>query len=213
VLKGEEFGEVTIHMPGEHNVKNALAAIAVGLEMDIEFPTIRKALNHFSGVRRRFEIIGEAQGVLIVDDYGHHPTEIRATLRAARQGWNRRIVAVFQPHLYTRTRDFHREFGEVFLEADVLRVMEIYPAREKPIAGITGEMVANAAREAGHPDAAFSLSRQIIFDELQKICREGDMVITFGAGDVGNVAHELFKRLGGGINSGIVPDLGWRVPE
>jgi len=212
VLKGEELGRVTIHVPGEHNVKNSLAAIAVGLEMDIDFSTIRKALNHFSGVRRRFETIGEAQGILIVDDYGHHPTEIRATLRAARQGWNRRIVAVFQPHLYSRTRDFQREFGWIFLEADVLRVMDIYPAREKPIEGISGELVAIAAREAGHPDAAFCPSRQSVFDELRTVCREGDMVITFGAGDVGSVAKELFERLGGGSDSDILPDPGWRVP-
>jgi UDP-N-acetylmuramate--alanine ligase len=179
--------------------------------MDIDFPVIRKALSRFSGVRRRFEIKGEAKGILVVDDYGHHPTEIRATLQAARQGWNRRIVAVFQPHLYTRTRDFYRDFGRVFLEADVLRVIDIYPAREKPIEGVTGELVSNAAREVGHHEASFCPTPDVI-TELEKICQEGDMVITFGAGDIGHVANELFERLGGGSNSGIAGGSDWRVP-
>jgi UDP-N-acetylmuramate--alanine ligase len=209
---GDELGQVQLQVPGIHNVRNSLAAIAVGLEMDIEFPVIQKALNRFSGVHRRFDIKGEAQGILVVDDYGHHPTEIRATLEAARQGWNRRIVAIFQPHLYSRTRDFHKEFGEVFLQADVLRVMEIYAARERPIEGVNGDMVSRAAREAGHPDAGFCPTHQEVLAELEKICKSGDMVITFGAGDVGNVANEFFKRLGGGNkeSSSGIPD--WRVP-
>jgi UDP-N-acetylmuramate--alanine ligase len=207
----KELGQIHLHVPGIHNVKNALAAMAVGLEMDIDFPTVQKALNRFSGVHRRFDIKGEVQGILIVDDYGHHPTEIRATLDAAKQGWNRKIVAVFQPHLYSRTRDFYREFGEVFLKADVLRVMEIYAAREKPIAGVSGEMVSQAAREAGHPDAAFCSTPEDILKELEKICQPGDMVITFGAGDVGKIANEFFKRLGGSEGSPAeIPD--WRVP-
>ena len=210
-LKNKELSEVTINIPGEHNVKNTLAAIAVGLEMDVDFPIIRKALSRFSGVRRRFEIKGEAKGILVVDDYGHHPTEIRATLQAARQGWNRRIVAVFQPHLYTRTRDFYQDFGRVFLESDVLRVIDIYPAREKPIEGVTGELVSNAAREAGHQDASFCPTPDVI-SELEKICQEGDMVITFGAGDIGHIANELFERLGGGSNSSIAGGSDWRVP-
>ena len=207
----KKLGQVHLHVPGIHNVKNALAAIAVGLEMDIDFPVVQKALNRFSGVHRRFDIKGEAQGILIVDDYGHHPTEIRATLEAAKQGWNRRIIAVFQPHLYSRTRDFYREFGEVFLKADVLRVMEIYAARERPIAGVSGDMVSQAAREAGHPDTAFCPTPEDVLKELEKICHQGDMIITFGAGDVGKIANELFKRLGGNNESPAeIPD--WRVP-
>ena len=212
-LGNEELGQIIINMPGTHNVKNALAAIAIGIEMDIDYSVIQQALKRFSGIQRRFDIKGEAQGILVIDDYGHHPTEINATLAAARRGWNRRIVAVFQPHLYTRTRDFAPEFGTVFLESDVLRVMDIYPARETPIDGITGELVVKAAQDAGHGDVKFCPTRDEILLELDRICQSKDMVITFGAGDVGQVATEYLRRLGGGHGTTSQGNPGTRIPR
>jgi UDP-N-acetylmuramate--alanine ligase len=211
-LDDKELGSITVNMPGMHNVKNALAAMAIGIEMDIEFSRIQQALARFSGVHRRFEIKGEAQGILVVDDYGHHPTEINATLEAARRGWNRRIVAVFQPHLYSRTRDFAPDFGTVFLNSDVLLVMDIYAAREKLIEGVTGEMVVKAAKDAGHGNVKSCPTQQEVLDELERICQPNDMVITFGAGDVGELATEFFKRLGGGHDTTSPENISARIP-
>ncbi|MFH1943036.1 MAG: UDP-N-acetylmuramate--L-alanine ligase, partial [bacterium] len=146
MCRDEVLGRIVLQIPGLHNVKNALAAVAVGLEMEIPFEKIKKALEEFSGVHRRFEIKADRDGILIVDDYAHHPTEIKASLKGARDGWDCRVVAVFQPHLYSRTRDFYRDFGQSFFNADILIVTDIYPAREKPIPGVTGELVADAAR-------------------------------------------------------------------
>jgi UDP-N-acetylmuramate--alanine ligase len=178
------LGEITMKVPGLHNVKNALAAIAVGLEMEIPFATIADALAQFAGVYRRFEIKGEREGTLVIDDYGHHPTEIEATLKAAKDAFGRRVVAVFQPHLYSRTRDFYREFGASFNQADVLMVTDIYPAREQPLPGITGELVAQAARELGHRQVVYVPDKKDIPRELASIVKPGDIVITLGAGDI-----------------------------
>lgn len=178
------LGRIELKVPGRHNIKNALAAVAVGLEMEVPFDIIARALGDFSGVFRRFEIKGEKQGVLVVDDYGHHPTEIEATLKAAKEGFNRRLIAVFQPHLYSRTRDFFREFGSAFHQADILLVTDIYPAREEPIAGVSGELVARAAVESGHRRVEYIADKELIPEALKKIVRPGDMVITLGAGDI-----------------------------
>lgn len=196
-VKGEAVGEITLSVPGSHNVKNSLAAIGVALELDLPWDKIRKGLEKFRGVHRRFEIRGEARGVMVVDDYAHHPTEIKATLKGARSGWKRRIIAVFQPHLYSRTRDFHEEFGQVLLESDVLVVTDIYPAREKPMPGITGDLVCESAKRLGHKDAFFVPQLQDTVSFLRKMVRKNDMVITMGAGDVHRVGEELLRMLEG----------------
>ncbi|MGB2768995.1 MAG: UDP-N-acetylmuramate--L-alanine ligase [Candidatus Zixiibacteriota bacterium] len=196
-VKGEAAGKIVLSVPGSHNVKNSLAAIGVALELDVPWHKIRKGLEKFRGVHRRFEIKGEARGVMVVDDYAHHPTEIKATLKGARSGWKRRIIAVFQPHLYSRTRDFHEEFGQVLLESDVLVVTDIYPAREKPMPGITGDLVCESAKRLGHKDAFYVPQAEDAAPFLRKMVKKDDMVITLGAGDVHRVGEELLKMLEG----------------
>ena len=179
------LGEVRLPLPGRHNVANALAAIAVGRELLIPFETIARALAAFTGVVRRFEKKGERGGVLFVDDYAHHPTEIAATLAAARQVYpERRLVALFQPHLYSRTRDFATEFGRSLLGADVAIVTDVYPSREKPLPGVTGQLVVRAAREAGHRNLMYVAEKKRVVERLERTLRPGDLFLTMGAGDV-----------------------------
>jgi len=196
-IRGQKSGEITLSVPGVHNVKNALAAIGVALELDIPWEKIRNGLNKFKGVHRRFEIKGEVGGVMVVDDYAHHPTEIQATLKGAKTGWKRRIVAVFQPHLYSRTRDFHQHFGRALLDADVLVVTDIYPAREKPIPGVTGKLVSQSAKKLGHKKTFYVPRMEEVAPFLKKMVQENDMVITMGAGDVHQAGTELLKLLKG----------------
>jgi UDP-N-acetylmuramate--alanine ligase len=185
-------------VPGRHNVLNALAAVAVGLDLEIPFVTIQKGIAEFSGVQRRFQVRGESRGVLVVDDYGHHPAEIRATLAAAKAGFDRRIVTVFQPHRYTRTLHLRQEFLTAFNQSDALVVMDIYAAGEAPIEGVTGQDLADAIRAHGHRDVAFLGSdRRRILDSLEEILRPGDLVVTLGAGDVGQLGQLLLDRLEG----------------
>jgi len=196
--KGERLGRVTLKVPGVHHVKNSLAAIVVGMELGVPFKDLAESLSGFSGVYRRFEIKGEKNGVTVVDDYGHHPTEIEATLRAAKEGFGRRVVAVFQPHLFSRTRDFHREFGSAFYQADVLVVTDVYPAREQPIPGVTGEMVAKAAKEFGHRDVHYLEDKNAVAEFLEGIVKSGDMLITLGAGDVYKIGEKFLSKEKGG---------------
>ena len=195
VWRDEVLGRIVLQIPGLHNVKNALAAVAIGLEMEIPFEKIKKALEEFSGVHRRFEIKADRGGILIVDDYAHHPTEIKASLKGARDGWDCRVVAVFQPHLYSRTRDFYRDFGQSFFNADILIVTDIYPAREEPIPGVTGELVADAARSLGHRQVVYIPDMDELTDYLRGIVRKGDLIITMGAGDIWRVGEALAERL------------------
>ncbi|HLN93263.1 MAG TPA: UDP-N-acetylmuramate--L-alanine ligase [Thermoanaerobaculia bacterium] len=195
------LGEVSLPLPGRHNVANALAAIAVGRELLIPFETIARALAGFTGVVRRFERKGERGGVLVVDDYAHHPTEISATLAAARQVYpDRRLVALFQPHLFSRTRDFAVEFGRALLGADVAVVTDVYPSREKPLPGVTGQLVVSAAREAGHRNLVYLSDKKRVVDRLERLLRPGDLLLTMGAGDVvrfgeGYLAGEGTRRV------------------
>ena len=189
------LGTVRLSLPGRHNVANALAAIAVGRELSIPFPTIARAVAQFTGVVRRFETKGERDGVLVVDDYAHHPTEIEATLAAARQVFpNRRLVALFQPHLYSRTRDFWQRFGKALVGCDLAIVTDVYPSRERPIPGISGEMIAKAARDAGQADLLYVPDRKRVIDEVERSLRSGDVLLTLGAGDVVRVGEEYLKR-------------------
>ncbi|MFN2386974.1 MAG: UDP-N-acetylmuramate--L-alanine ligase [Thermoanaerobaculia bacterium] len=187
VMEGDTWslGRVGLRLPGKHNVANALAAIAVGRELSIPFPVIARALNEFTGVVRRFETKGERDGVLVVDDYAHHPTEIAATLAAARQVYpRRRLVALFQPHLFSRTRDFAEDFGKALSACDIAIVTDVYPSREKPIPGVTGELVASAARQAGHARVLYVAEKEKVVAELERLVVSGDLLLTMGAGDV-----------------------------
>ena len=191
----EDLGPFELAVPGVHNINNSLAAIAVARELDIDLEVIRKALREFSGVQRRFQIKGEAGGIIVVDDYGHHPTEVRATLAAAARGLERRVVVVFQPHRYTRTQHLLKEFFTAFNQADKLIVMDIYAAGEKPIPGISGQALYEGIKKYGHKDVTFIPEREKIVDHLVGALRKGDLMITLGAGDVWKIGEEVVKRL------------------
>ncbi len=191
----QEMGSVVLNVPGYYNVRNALAAITIAVEMGLNFDSISSALAEFTPVERRFQILGEESGIMVVDDYAHHPTEIMATLEGIRAGFDKRIIAVFQPHLYSRTRDFHEDFGRAFMETDVLFITDIYPSRETPIEGITGKLVSEAAHAAGHRNTAYIEDRKKLIESVESCVKDGDMVITFGAGDVNKIGYELLNIL------------------
>ena len=191
---GKALGEVRLQAPGMHNVSNALAAVGVGRVLDLPWEAVASGLASFRGVHRRFEIVGEAGGVTVVNDYAHHPTEIRATLATARAGWDGRILAVFQPHLYSRTRDFAPAFGEALSAADRVWVADVYPAREAPLPGVTGGLVAEAVRtDAVDYVPEFKDLGPAVTAEL----KPGDLVVVMGAGDVERVAYEVYETLRG----------------
>ena len=190
-----ELGQISIQMPGLHSVYNALAAIATASELDVNFEIVRQALGSFSGVQRRFQIKGEWDGVMVVDDYGHHPTEIKATLSAAKSGWGRRTVVVFQPHRYSRTRDLFKEFLTAFNQADVLFLIGIYPAGEDPIPGVDVQGLYEGIKGHGHKDVTLVLDKSAILDRLLPRLKPGDMVFTLGAGDVWKTGEALIKKL------------------
>ena len=197
VWEGETWllGSVRLRLPGRHNVANALAAIAVGRELSIPFPTIAHAIAEFTGVIRRFETKGERGGVLVVDDYAHHPTEIAATLASARQVYpERRLVALFQPHLYSRTRDFAEDFGRSLTACDLAIVTDVYPSREKPIPGVTGRLVADAASRAGQSNVVYVAEKKDVAGILAGRLRTGDLLVTMGAGDVVKFGEEYLER-------------------
>jgi UDP-N-acetylmuramate--alanine ligase len=192
----EALGEVRLRVPGLHNVRNALAAIASGLALGAKVPDLAPGLEAFGGVERRFQRLGSASGVEVVDDYAHHPTEIRATLQAARTAFpGRRIVAAFQPHLFSRTRDFAGDFADALGAADAVYLCEIYPARERPIEGVTAELIARPMRDAGAAPA-WRGARDGLARALAGEVREGDVVLTIGAGDVTRAGPELLRLLG-----------------
>ncbi len=197
VLSGVDvLGKVTLRVPGKHNVYNSLAAIAVGLELDVPFDTIAHALSEFSGADRRFQFKGEEKGVTVVDDYGHHPTEIKATLSAARVAApNRRIVVMFQPHRYSRTNDLMDEFASAFNNADVLFVTDIYAASETPIEGINAEVLTGRIKSYGHKNAEYIGALEGAPQTLREYVREGDLVITLGAGSVHRAGDQLLALL------------------
>jgi len=193
---------ITVNLPGRHNVLNSLAAIAVATELDIPDAAIQQALSHFQGIDRRLQQLGEIQWpggrALIVDDYGHHPTEVAATLEAVRQGWpKRRLILVFQPHRYTRTRDLLDDFGRVLGESDVLLVTEVYAAGEAPIAGADGRAICRAVRSRGVVEPVFVESVDDLADALRAVLHDGDVVLTMGAGNLGQVAQDLKRRFAG----------------
>jgi len=194
-MRGRKLGSIYVRTPGEHNVSNALAAVAVASELDIPFAAVSEGISTFTGISRRLEHKGEAGGVTVMDDYAHHPTEIMATLRAARSVWRKRVVAVFQPHRHTRTNALWEKLGRSFYDADCVVVTSIYAAGEEPIPGVTAELVAKAAVRSGHRDVTFVPDRTKLIEHLAGILRPGDLLITLGAGDVWKVGEEVLRRL------------------
>jgi UDP-N-acetylmuramate--alanine ligase len=193
--RGDDLGLVRIGMPGRHVAQNALATIAAACELGVEFATTVRALAEFGGIHRRFEVRGTAGGVTVIDDYGHHPEEIRVTLRAAREGLRRRIVVAFQPHRYTRTRDLFDDFLAAFDDADALFLTEIYAAGEDPVEGISGSTLAQALNARGHADVRFVASRDELPARIAAEARDGDVVLMLGAGDIVRLGDDLLAAL------------------
>jgi UDP-N-acetylmuramate--alanine ligase len=194
--KGYRMGEVTFRMPGAHNVLNALACIAVAMELDVPFAQIQEGFASFGGVGRRFQIKGEVNGIMVVDDYGHHPAEIRATLAAGKNGWpERRLVVAFQPHRYTRTKELFDEFVTAFYDADVLVLTDIYAASEKPIPGVSAEALVTTIRKHGQKDVSYIADRETIADHLLTVIKPGDIVLTLGAGNIWQAGETLLAKL------------------
>jgi UDP-N-acetylmuramate--alanine ligase len=192
---GAALGRVHLAVPGMHNVRNALAAIASGIALGVTLDAMRAGLESFTGVERRFQRLGEPGGVMVVDDYAHHPTEIEATLQAARAAFpSRRIIAAFQPHLYSRTRDFHAEFASALSHADMVFLCDLYPAREQPVAGVSSAMIATPMRDDGKAPI-WEGPRAELAAALSDIVRPGDVVITIGAGDITRTGPELIAML------------------
>jgi len=194
-LNGKDLGRFRVAMPGIHNVRNALAAIAIGLELGVPTTQIAEALQGFTGVERRFEVVGEKRGITVIDDYGHHPTEIKATLAAAKGGADRRLVVLFQPHRYTRTKDLVDEFAVAFNQADLLFLTEIYAAGEAPIPGVTGERLAQTIQGSGGPPLTYVPRNEELVEKVLPHLRAGDMVLTMGAGDIWKTGRRLLERL------------------
>ena len=197
---------VTINLPGRHNVLNSLAAVAVATELDMADGAIQRALANFQGIERRLQQLGEIEWAggraLVIDDYGHHPTEVAATLEAVRQGWpDRRLVLAFQPHRFTRTRDLLDDFGRVLGACDVLLVTEVYAAGEAPIAGADGRAICRAVRTRGLVEPVFVERVDDLADSLRGVLHDGDVVLTMGAGNIGTVAHELKSHFAGGATA------------
>jgi len=195
IYKGKELGRIKLNLPGKQYVKNSLVAVTIGMELGIDFLIIKKALEKFTGVYRRFETKYK-NDILVLDDYAHHPTETTVTLAGIRAAWDRRLVVVFQPHLYSRTKDFYQDFGKSFLNSDVFVCTDIYPAREKPIEGVSGEMIANVTKKLGHKNVHYVADKNEIPNKLMQLKKKDDIIITMGAGDIwkyGEKFVELFK--------------------
>ncbi len=194
-VRGQSLGAFRLNIPGLHNVSNALAAIGVGLELDVPLDLIRSGVAAFSGVDRRFHIRGERGGIVVVDDYGHHPTEIRLTLMTAKAVWPGRLVAIFQPHRYSRTGDLLHAFAHAFAQADVVYVTPIYAAGEDAIEGVSGAILAERIRATGHPAVHAVENTDVLMAHLMRERQSGDVVITLGAGDIGGVGMRVLESL------------------
>ena len=193
--QGKELGRIAFKLPGRHNVLNALAVIAVAMELEVPFQTIIGGFRNFGGLQRRFQVVDEVNGVMIVDDYGHHPAEIKATLAAAKSGWKKRVVAVFQPHRYSRTAALFDEFLTAFYQADLLLVTDVYAAGEEPIAGATAEALAQGIIEHGHKATYYRASIEEASELLVELVEAGDMVVTLGAGNINQICPLLAEKL------------------
>ena len=192
---GEDLGDFTVRLPGQHNVLNTLAAIAVADELEVPFDVLREALASFHGVARRFSVVDEPHGIALVDDYGHHPAEIRATLGAARRAYSGRVLVAFQPHRYSRTQSLFEDFSRAFNDADEVLLADVYPAGESPIEGADAAHLADAIRDHGHHNVAYVPDWAEMSARLAQSAKEGDVVLTLGAGDI----NKLLKDVGKGI--------------
>jgi UDP-N-acetylmuramate--alanine ligase len=195
IYHGEKLGKIRLQVPGRHSIYNSLATLAVGLDLEVPFETIAQHLSEFQGADRRFQIKGAVAGITVVDDYGHHPTEIRTTLDAVRDGWDGRVVVVFQPHRYTRVRDLREEFECSFYQADVLLITDIYPAGEAPLEGVDADSLAQGIIAHGHRNVVRVPRVEDVPVALRERVRPGDLVITLGAGDVTGVGDRLLEQL------------------
>lgn len=194
----KDFGQIIINAPGNHNVLNSLSAIALGLELNIHFDKLKSGINNYKGVRRRFDIKENNSGIMVVDDYAHHPTEVNATISAAKAGWRKEIVSVFQPHLFTRTRDFYKEFAESLFQSDYIIITDIYPAREEPIKEISSQLIVKELKRLGHQNIIYIDSLTELNNTLDNLGLDNHMVITMGAGDIwrfnNNYNDHLIKK-------------------
>ena len=180
----ENLGKIHLNVPGEHNIMNSLGAVALGFELGLSFNSIKNGLLDYKGVRRRFDIKGSHNDVMVVDDYAHHPTEVSTTIEAAKKGWNRKLIVVFQPHLYTRTKEFYKEFAKSLEKADFIIITSIYPSREKPIPGITSKLISNNIDKT-KKDVLFNVNEvDQAITILNEIAKPGSMILTLGAGDI-----------------------------
>lgn len=193
--RDKTLGEIKLQIPGDYNVKNATAAVAIGIELGIPFSKVKAGIEKFTGVDRRWQKKGEKKGILVYDDYAHHPTECRSALEGAKAGWDRRLVCVFQPHLYSRTRDFYREFAKGLSVADVVIVTEIYKAREEPIKGVSGKIIHEEITRLGKAESYYLPHKELVSETLKKITHKGDLVVTMGAGDIYKYGEEFLKIL------------------
>ena len=197
ICRGKSIGEFTLKVPGRHNVLNSTAAIALACEEGIAPDVARKALAAFGGVKRRCELLGKSpRGVLVYDDYAHHPTEVAATLQGIRDAHpDRRIIVVFQPHLYSRTQDHHESFGAAFVNSDVLLVCDVYGAREAAVPGVTGALVSDSAYRRGHLDARFIAAKENALEILRREAVSDDLILLMGAGNIWNLGAKLLEEL------------------
>ena len=192
--KGKKLGKIFLQIPGAHNIANSLAAVAVGLELGVKFEKIQESLFKFKGANRRFELKGDINGIMVIEDYAHHPTEVKATINAAKNWKDKRIVVVFQPHRYSRAKYLKREFGACFHEADVLIMTDLYSASEEPIEGVDGKSVYNEVVAQGHKNA-FYVAKGQLHDHVLSVLKKDDMLIVMGAGDIGNLSLNVVNSL------------------
>ena len=195
LYKGYCLGRINMKVTGKHNILNSLLAVAMGLELDIPFNAIQKGLSDYKGVYRRFELKAEVNGIAVFDDYAHHPTEITATLEGFRESTQRRIVVIFQPHLYSRTRDFYQDFGKAFFSCDLLILAPIYPAREQPIPGVSSRLIADAVIQCGHHNVICLDDNNQITETALQMLKTDDIVITMGAGNIWQYGDEIINQL------------------
>ncbi len=191
----KKFGRISINLPGEHNILNSLVSLALCNEMKVPFKKIKEGLSNYKGVRRRFEIKGTFNDIMVVDDYAHHPTEVTATLLAAKKGWQKRLVVAFQPHLYTRTLQFHKEFANSLLIADIIIITDIYPAREEPIAGVSARLIVDHLKKAKKENCIYIPDLNDLERELDKIIEPNDLFITIGAGTIWRYSDSYAQHL------------------
>ncbi|MBT3232854.1 MAG: UDP-N-acetylmuramate--L-alanine ligase [Calditrichaeota bacterium] len=194
-IESKVLGEITLPLPGRYNILNALGAIAIAQELGVSFKNIKSALEGFGGVHRRFEIIGDENDIMLVSDFGHHPTAVTAVIDVAKTAWNRRVIVVFQAHLYSRTAVLAEQFGQSLLGADTAIVLPIYPAREDPIEGVTGKLISDAARKFGHKSVIYVEEIEKVRDVVCEIAKPGDMVMVIGAGSVDQILPSILEGL------------------